>query len=86
MPKDRRETPDYVVLTAVLLAHPEHLTEADIVRELVGDRPVFGEHDEIENHIRDLVNAGIFRREGKSILPTHPVLYLREIGQISELP
>lgn len=82
MPKDRKETADVEVLWVVLIAHPEHLTEADIIRKLVGDQPVFGEHDEIENHIRDLIGAGILRREGKSILPTHPVLHLREMGEL----
>jgi hypothetical protein len=73
--KEREHTAFAVILT-VLDAHPTHLTEADVVRELAGDHPVFGEHDDIENHVRDLIGVGVLRREGDSILPTRPTLYL----------
>jgi hypothetical protein len=75
--KPYEPTPLAVILT-VLEAHPAHLTEADIIRELTGDHPVFAEHDAIENHVRDLIGVGILRREGDSILPTRPTLYLDE--------
>jgi hypothetical protein len=76
-PKER-ETSAFEVILAVLDAHPTHLTEADIILELVGDHPVFGERDEIENHVRDLIGVGVLRREGGSILPTRPTIYLDE--------
>jgi hypothetical protein len=74
--RKERETSAFEVILTVLDAHPTHLTEADIIRELVGDHPVFGEHDEIENHVRDLIGVGVLRREGDSILPTRPTRYL----------
>lgn len=59
------------VLGVVFDHHPAVLSGAEILRE-------FGEaeeRDSAERAIRELVSAGLFRREGESILPTRAALH-----------
>jgi hypothetical protein len=72
------EASTLAVILTVLEAHPAHLTEADTIRELSGDPPVFADHAATENRFRDLIGVGVLRREGDSILPTRPTIYLDE--------
>jgi predicted transcriptional regulator len=58
------------VLGVVLDQHLAALTTEEIAREF-GD----GEGDRIERAIRDLVAAGLLRREGESVLPTRAAIH-----------
>jgi hypothetical protein len=62
---DRRH--EAAVLSRVLWLHPIHLTERELLLNLLAEGP---EVDAYERAVRDLISVGLLRREGESILPT----------------
>jgi|GEM_PF-1691727 len=77
-PNDGRQLPaaeDFkwqgVVLSYILSQFPHQLTEREIIRELVGERPTFDQKDAIERAIEEIVRAGIARRCESLVLLTH---------------
>lgn len=66
------------ILVHVVETFPETLRLSDLVREL-GDPEDFGERDDIERAVRELVKDGLlFRCEG-TVLPTRTVLRAYEL-------
>jgi len=66
------------ILVHVVESFPETLRLSDLVREL-GDPEDFGERDDIERAVRELVKDGLlFRCEG-AVLPTRTVLRAYEL-------
>ena len=64
-------------LFVVLGEHPALITEADVLQEIAADDPpTFLERDRVEIGIRELVSAGVLRREGDSLVPTRATLFL----------
>jgi hypothetical protein len=77
--RDRRNQQG--VLARVLELHPTHLTLEELLLELgtgVDGGPTREHH---ERAIRDLVAAGLIRRDGDSILPTRAALSFEEISR-----
>lgn len=69
----------FTPLWVVLAAYPALLTDADVLKEIAGgDPPIFLERDRVEIGIRDLLSAGVLRREGDSLVPTPATLFLEE--------
>lgn len=58
------------VLTTVLAAYPELLSESDLMRELVSDEAVFGERDAVDRAVHTLVVAGLLNRARPLLVPT----------------
>ena len=69
-----------VVLTQVLVLHPDHLTTPELMREILAGVEEFAETDAIENAIRDLVAAGLLNRRAGLVLPTRAALHFNRIG------
>ncbi len=64
-------------LWVILAERPALLTETDVLKEIAGgDPPTFLERDRVEIAIRELVSAGVLRREGDSLVPTPATLLL----------
>jgi len=67
-------------LLLIVDLHPTPVTLAELVREMAGERPGFGERDAIERAVRDLVAAGLLRRNGDLVLPTRAALRFSELA------
>ncbi len=63
------------VLSHVLLEHPALLTGEELRRELLVDRQDFSQTDAHDRAVRDLIAAGLLRREGDSIIPTRAAVH-----------
>jgi hypothetical protein len=73
-PRAEDERLEWVVLENVLKEHPTQLTEAEIVLARCRAEGDFAEVDAVERALKELVGAGLLRREGRSFLPTRPAL------------
>lgn len=67
------------VLQQLLDLHPIQLTAAELVRELGGETPGFGERDAIERAIRDLTGAGLLHGHEGFVIPTRAALRFSEL-------
>lgn len=76
---DRRN--EHGVLAHLLELHPTHLTLAELLLELGSGVDGGPTRDQHERAIRDLVAAGLLRRDGDSILPTRAALRFEEISR-----
>jgi hypothetical protein len=63
------------VLTHVLLEHPALLTGEELRREMLVDQRAFSETDAHDRAVRDLIAAGLLRREGDSIIATRAAVH-----------
>lgn len=64
-------------LWIILGEYPGLVTDDDVLKEIAGgDPPTFGERDAVEQGIRDMLAAGVLRREGDSLVPTRATLFL----------
>jgi hypothetical protein len=61
------------VLDHVLCVHPTLLSAEEIEREIDPGEPT-------RRAMRDLISAGLIRREGETVLPTLAALHLRRLG------
>lgn len=61
------------VLDHVLCLHPTLLSADEIEREVDPGEPT-------QRAMRDLVSAGLIRREGETVLPTLAALHSRRLG------
>jgi len=68
-----------VVLSYILSQHPHQLTEREIIRALVGERPTFDQKDAVERAIEEIVRAGIARRCESLVLLTHTAMRVFEL-------
>jgi hypothetical protein len=67
------------VLQQVLALHPAQVTVAELVREVGGESPGFGERDAIERAVRDLGGAGLLHSHDGFVLPTRAALRFNEL-------
>lgn len=58
------------VLGFVLFEHPHQMSEREIIREMVGEKPSFEQRDAVERAIEEIVRAGLFRRCESMVLLT----------------
>jgi len=80
-PADEDVFDERAVLFFVLDLHPSLLTAAEILHGLCPDPEDFRSRDGVERAIRDLVAAGVLRRDGETIAPTHATLRLRRLEE-----
>ena len=64
-----------VVLTHVLVLHPDHLTIPELVREITARSQDFAEGNAIECAVRDLTGAGLLHCPGGVVMPTQAALH-----------
>jgi len=69
------------VLFRVLALYPALLTSGDLVREIGAGTERFGETDDIERAIRDLVGAGLLNRIGEGIAPSGAALVFNALDR-----
>jgi hypothetical protein len=67
------------VLGLIIYEHPHYLSEHEIVRELVGEKPTFAEKDAVKRAIEEVVRAGLFRRCESLVLLTHAAKRMFEL-------
>ncbi|HEY7456177.1 MAG TPA: hypothetical protein VH703_02790 [Solirubrobacterales bacterium] len=72
-------TIEAAVLRQLLALHPAQLTLAELVREVAGEEPDFGERDAVERAVRQLGAAGITHRNGDLVLPSRTALRVDEL-------
>jgi hypothetical protein len=58
------------VLSRVLVLHPERLSAGELRREMLAGEQEFARVDAHDRAVRDLVAAGLLRRDGDSVVPT----------------
>jgi hypothetical protein len=63
------------VLSLVLLMHPAFWSAEELRREMLADGQSFSEVDAHDRAVRDLIAAGLLRREGNSILATRAAMH-----------
>jgi hypothetical protein len=68
-----------VVMQQILDFHPAQVTVADLVREIGGEAPEFGESDAIERAVRDLTSAGLLHRNYDFVMPTRAALRFSQL-------
>jgi hypothetical protein len=66
-------------LSLLLSLHPDLLTEAELIREMVAGSGEFAERDAVERAVRDLVGAGLLRRCGELVLPTRAAVHFHRL-------
>ena len=76
--RDRRT--EAAVLSRVLELHPTHLSGRELSLDLVGDTLAAAD-ERYEGAIGDLVDAGLLRVDGDSIVPTLAALRSEEISR-----
>jgi hypothetical protein len=62
------------VLSRVLAFHPERLSATELRREMVAGDQDFEQTDSHDRAVRDLIAAGLLRRDGDSIVATHAAM------------
>jgi hypothetical protein len=67
------------VLRQLLDLHPTHLTLAELVREIGGDRGGFAERDGIERAVRELAAVGLLHQSDEFVTPTRAALRFSEL-------
>ncbi len=67
------------VLQQVLAFHPAQVTVAELVREVGGESPGFGERDAIERAVRDLAGVGLLHANGDFVVPTRAAVRFNDL-------
>ena len=62
------------------IADEAPVTEAELKRALALDLGCFGEVDAYHNAVRELIAAGLVRREGQQLWPTRSTRCVAELG------
>jgi hypothetical protein len=78
-PADEDAAVESAVLQQVLDLHPAQVTAAELVREVGGESPGFGERDAIERAVRDLTRAGLLHSRDDFVAPTRAALRFSEL-------
>jgi hypothetical protein len=58
----------------VLSFHPERLSATELRREMLAGDQDFEQVDAYDRAVRDLIGAGVLRRDGDSIVVTHTAM------------
>lgn len=80
-PADEDLLHERAVLLFVLDEHPNQLTLTEILRALCTVPEDFRGRDAVERAVRDLVAAGLLRRQGEDVLLTRATLRLRRLEE-----
>jgi hypothetical protein len=80
-PADEDVFNERAVLFFVLGEHPNQVTAAEVLRALCPDLEDFKSADAVQRAIRDLVAAGLLRRQGEGVLPTRATICLRRLEE-----
>ncbi len=67
------------VLELLLDHHPGLLSTEEVVREMTAGAETFGERDEIDVALRELVEAGLAHRLGAFVFASHAAASFREL-------
>jgi hypothetical protein len=67
------------VLQRVIDVHPARLTEAELIRELIGEHAEFGDQDAVERAVRDLAGVGLIHTAEEFVTPTRAALRFEEL-------
>lgn len=67
------------VLQQVLDFHPVLVTMEELVREVSGESPGFGERDAVERAVRDLIGVGLLHHHEVFVVPTRAALRFSEL-------
>lgn len=78
-PSEEDRAVESAVLELVLALHPARLTGPELVRELAGEEPDFGERDAAERAARDLSGAGLLHNRDGFLTPTRAALRFQEL-------
>lgn len=78
-PADEDAAVESAVLQQLLDLHPAQVTAAELVREVGGESPGFGERDAIERAVRDLTRAGLVHSRDDFVTPTRAALRFSEL-------
>lgn len=70
---------ELAVLQRVLEVHPARLTEAELVRELIGEHAEFAHKDAVKRAIRDLAGVGLIHGGDEFVTPTRASLRHEEL-------
>jgi hypothetical protein len=70
------------VLRHILNWQPTILRICDLIRELAKDPREFGQRDDVQQAVRNLIKVGLLHRQGECVLPTPAAVYVRgmELG------
>jgi hypothetical protein len=63
------------VLSHVLSLHPAFLSADELRREMLADNHDFSQTDAHDRAVRDLVAAGLLRRDGDSVIATRAAMH-----------
>lgn len=76
LPRTRAAAAEHAVLEVVIDLHPDHLTPAELVLKMSGER---GEDDEIGRAICELKGSGLLRYIDDVVAPTHAALHFASL-------
>jgi hypothetical protein len=71
---EQDEAIEAAVLLSLIAFHPGRMTAEELVREIAGSGPGFGERDAVGRAVRDLAAAGLVHRDGSFVEPTRAAL------------
>jgi hypothetical protein len=71
---------EHAVLDFLIGEHPDQLTYAEVMLAL-NDRDEWDRRDAVEVAVRELVGAGLLRRNGDFITPTRAALYFERLAE-----
>jgi hypothetical protein len=74
------ESWQFGILHRVLVLYPERLSADELRLEILADRQDFSSVDAHDRAVRDLIAAGLLRRDGDSIVATHAAIRLYELA------
>lgn len=69
------EDQQIAVLLHVLIEYPANLSAEELRRELLADDQDFARTDAHDRAVRDLIAAGLLRRNGDSVSPTRAAVH-----------
>jgi hypothetical protein len=82
---DQDRQTEFNVLEFLLGEHPAQITESEVVLFRgwlrIKGAPTFGETDDVERAVGQLVGAGLVRRQGESLIPTRAARYFNWLSE-----
>lgn len=78
-PRDA-DTTASAVMEILVEDYPAQFHVEEVIREVAPDATAFGDRDDVENAIRDLVRAGLLHRSGGFVFATRASIRAAELG------